>query len=448
VSVGAIVAWQLQEILPARPARLQVLAESGHTLEWQQRRLQHVTRRPEILIIYAGHNEISGRLFWWRDPPYYFDDELPTAWSLMVERAEAVSPLCGMIRETADKCRIAIPPPRTGYRALVDVPVYTSTEFTTLLLDFRRRLEAVVTYAERVGAIPVLILPPANDAGFEPNRSFLPAATPRGERNAFARDFLAARRLESGDPAAAITAYRALLARQPGFAEAHYRLAQLLDRASAWDEAYEHYVAARDLDGYPMRCVTAFHDIYREVAARHDCILIDSQAYFHAIGRHGLLDDHLFFDGMHPSFRGQIALAQAVLHSLRERGAFGWPADSPAPIIDPARCAEHFGLKRAAWRYVCAWGIMFYDLCHSMLYDQTRRRAMKQVFATAVDRIDAGEPAESLGIPSVGVPEPVPVSDEGLRVISPPSRTSASQSDSGRASTGSTATGPGPVRDR
>ena len=65
----------------------------------------------------------------------------------------------------------------SGLRKLVDVPFYSSTEYHTLLVDFGRRLEAIVSYAEQVGALTVLILPAANDAGFEPSRSFLPAAT-------------------------------------------------------------------------------------------------------------------------------------------------------------------------------------------------------------------------------------------------------------------------------
>jgi len=289
----------------------------------------------------------------------------------------------------------------------VDVPAFTTTESTTLLLDFRRRLEAIVSYAERVGALPVLILPPASDAGFEPNRSFLPASTPRFEREAFAREFLAARRAEAADPEGAQATYRALLARQPGFAEAHYRLAQLLERTGSWEEAYRHYIRSRDLDGYPMRCLTAFQDAYREVAARHDCVFIDGQSYFHAIAGHGLLDDGLFHDAMHPSLRGQIALAQAVLGGLRARGAFGWPKDSPEPTIDPVRCVKHFPVGRAVWRRICLWGIMFYDSCWRIRYDSTHRLAKKKAFAIAAERIEAGEAPEAVGLPNIGTPEPV-----------------------------------------
>ena len=69
----------------------------------------------------------------------------------------------------------------------------------------------------------------------------------------------------------------------------------------------------------------------------HDCALVDGQKLFHAIGLHGFLDDDLFHDAMHPSLRGHIALATAILEVLHSRRWFGWPTDLPAPAIEPAR---------------------------------------------------------------------------------------------------------------
>jgi hypothetical protein len=409
VSIGRIIAWQLEEAIPGRSIHFETLAESGETLEMQHQRLSRLTRRPDALIIYCGHNEFSARFDSWLDRDYYFDERLPTVWTVLANHVEAVSPLTKLIRETAEKCRIAIPPPIDGYRDLIDAPVYTLTEYNTLLIDFRHRLEAIVAYAERVGAQTILIVPPANDTGFEPSRSFLPARTTFPEREAFRRDFLAARRLEATDRKRSLEQYRGLVTRQPEFAETHYRMAQLLEREQAWDEAYEHYILARDHDGYPQRMTSAFQHIYHEVASRHRAILIDGQSHFHAIGRHGLLDDNLFNDAMHPSLRGQIALAQATLHALYQRKAFGWPSDSSLPLIDPARCAKHFGLVPAAWKYICHWGIMFYDLTAPMRYDPSQRLQMKRVYATAANRIEAGVAPETVGLPNVGVPECVPV---------------------------------------
>ena len=419
LSIGKIVSWQLQETLPSRRVRLEVLAISGDTLERQHWKLSRVRHRPDALIVYCGHNEFSARFRWSRDIPHYVDQHSAWFGDVAIKRVEQTSPLCGLIGQTAEKCRVALPPPPEAGRALIDVPEFTPAEYNALLADFERRLEQIVAYAERVGAVPILIVPAANDADFEPNRSFLPAKTPHAERAAVAREFHAIREQERGDVSGAIERYRSLLARQPGFAEAHYRLGRLLQSTGAWDEAYQHEVAARDNDGAPVRCPTPFQDVYRTVAARHRCILIDTQAYFHKIGRHGLLDDSLFHDAMHPSLRGQIALAQAVLQGLKARRAFGWPEDVPAPVLDPRRCATQFGLDRHAWERLCQWGVMAYELLSPLHYDQARRRAKQDAFGKAHDRIEAGAAPEDAGLPNFGIPAPVPVVPDAAVLTNP-----------------------------
>ena len=153
-----------------------------------------------------------------------------------------------------------------------------------------------------------------------------------------------------------------------------------------------------------MRCTSDFQEVYREIASRHDCILIDTQSYFHAIGRHGLLDDELFQDAMHPSFRGQVAVAQAVLQALHARRAFGWAKQTPIPVVDIAECAAHFGLGSAAWRVVCLWGIKFNGLTAPLTYDPSHRLAAKVAYAEAADRIAAGDAPESVGFRNIGIP--------------------------------------------
>jgi tetratricopeptide (TPR) repeat protein len=412
VSIGKIVSWKLQEVVPDRPVRLHLLALAGDTLEKQHLTLTHLLHRPDILVIYCGHNEFYSRLWWSRNIDHYIADQRPSRIRVIVDALERRSSVGVLIRENADKCRIAIPPPVNTRRDLIDVPVFTAEEYRLLLADFRNRLDEMVTHAERVGAVPVLILPPANDAGFEPNRSYLPPLTPRAKREAFEHEFRAARQLEAVDPAAARERYRQLVARQPCFAEAHYRLGQLLEQSGDWEEAYQQYVAARDTDGMPMRCLSAFQQAYRDVASRHGCILIDGQNYFHAIGRHGLLDDELFQDAMHPSLRGQIALAQAVLVALHKRRVFGWPADSPIPTIDPSQCVDHFGIDTSAWRSIAMWWKGFNELMMPMRYDRDMRWRKREASMAAVEQIDRGLAPEKVGLPNVGIPAGIPFIDD------------------------------------
>jgi hypothetical protein len=402
MSIGPVVAWGLERALPTRHVHAEILAHGGETLEDQHRALARLSRRPDAVIVYCGHNEFDRRFPPAREVAHYRDVAARTApWDLAA-RLGVISPLCALIREAADRHRVGIPPTRYDMRPLVDVPAFTEAEFAEIRADFRRRLEAIVTDCERWRALPVLVVPPGNDADFEPNRSYLERDASAGERVAFAREFLAARRQEAVDPAGCLARYSELLARHPDFAELHFRLARLLERAGRWEEAYEHYVAARDRDGYPIRCPGALQEAYREVARRHDAVLVDGQQLLHEVGEHGLLDDRLFHDAMHPSVLGHITLAQGVLRGLYARHAFAWP-DAAPPRLDPAECATHFGLDARAWKALCDRGAMFYHGVASSRYESAERYAKRQAFLDAARRIAEGVRPEAAGMPNIGI---------------------------------------------
>ncbi len=402
MSIGRIVAWQLERALQDRRFRADILAHAGDTLELQHRTLAGIVRRPDAVIIYCGHNEFAARYSWSREVDYYLDQQpLPFDWPFG-SMAGRISPLCGLIRQTADAHLVGVAPRPNMRRPLIESPTYSPAEYSDCLADFSHRLDVIVAYCERIGALPILVIPPANDAGYEPSRSFLPAASTRAEREAFTREFLWTRQEEDSNPTRCIDRYRELLARQPGFAETHFRLARLLERAGEWGEAYREYVAARDLDGQPIRCLTAFQHAYRNVADRHGCILIDGQQLFHTIGKHGLLDDYLFHDAMHPSVRGQIALAQAILEALHACPSFGWTEGVPLPIIDPAQCAAHFGIDATVWQSLCGRGAMFYYANIPLRYDRSERIAKQRAFSEAAQRIARGESPEAVGLPNIG----------------------------------------------
>ena len=244
LSVGDIVAWKLGEALPQLSFRLENQAEPGLSLQAMHTKLAGITRRPELVILYAGHNEFQSR-FDWAHAAYQYADETPPIAETLESLAGRVSPLIRLIQETSRTLKVSTPPPAVVTRRLVDVPVYSPEQYAERLTEFNTRLAAIVNYCEWIGAQVVLVIPPSNEVGFEPNRSFLPRGTLRAEREAFASEFSAARRDEMSNPGAAEKVYRRLLERQPCFAESHFRLARLLEHAGHWDEAFRHYAAAR-----------------------------------------------------------------------------------------------------------------------------------------------------------------------------------------------------------
>jgi hypothetical protein len=402
LSIGEIVGWQLGRAIPGRRFHVTILAKGGDTLERQHQKLAGLKRRPDLLIVYAGHNEFHSRFNWERVVP----PERPAPASREPTRRGAglSTPLGRMIREAIARNGVEVAPPAQVTRRLVDWPVCTRAERAEILADFERRVEAITQYAERVGALPVLVIPPGNDAGYEPNRSVAVAPLTEPQIKAVIREFNAAKAAEDDDPSRSLAFYRAFLVKQPLFAEAHYRVARLLERSGDYEGANHEYVLARDLDGFPQRCPSDLQDTYRAVAARHPAaLLVDGQSVLRALSRHGILDDHLFHDAQHPVLIGHVALAQAVLDGLRARRAFGWSGGAPAARIDPAECAEHFGMSLNRWAVVCGRVVFFYKRTAYLRHDPAHRLAIIARYEQAAREIRAGKTPEETGVPGLGV---------------------------------------------
>ena len=284
----------------------------------------------------------------------------------------------------------------TGRHQLIDPPLCSPSESADILADFRQRLEAIVAYCERIGALPILIVPPANESGYEPSRSTLPRRRRRPSVNAWSTSSRPpaprSRATRRGPP----RGYAAILSRHPGFAEAHFRLARLLERDGDLAEAGRHYLAALDHDGLPIRCPAPFRAAYQEVARRHPrCILIDGRRELAAISPNGLIGDRVIQDTHHPTLAGYVALAGAVLRELQIRKIFG-PARSIALPLDPDDCARHFAMDASRWATVWERTSVHYQRVAGYRYDPTERLEKSDRYAEAARRSDPGEdPAPS-----------------------------------------------------
>lgn len=401
LSVGQIAAWKLESVFPGRPIRVDIRAKGGATIKMMHEGLAALGYRPDALIVYVGHNEFATRFPWMREPGGYYEDDMPALYSpAALTSLLRLSPLCRLALETWDRQRVGLRPPHIPTRTLVDQPLYTTGEYAAILADFGRRLEEIAAYCERIGTLPIFIIPGSNDGGYDPSRSVLAPGTPRVVREACARDAARARKLEESDPAGAVRLYRDLVSRHPEFAETHYRLARLLAGRGEWDEARRHYLEARERDGMPLRCPEDFRRAYREVAARHPSVLlVDGPQVLERAGAHGILDDRLFHDAQHPNLRGYAALAQDLLDQLRARRALGWPDGvEPSPIEIDA-CARHFGMDAERWAEVCRREAGFYDVTAYIRHDPRFRLARAAEYRRAREAIRAGRKPDEAGIP-------------------------------------------------
>ena len=400
VSVGQLVAWQLQRVFPEAEIRVEILADGGLCLEQAIDRVSDLRHRPDAVLVFAGHNEFQTRFGWSRNVRHYVEEgpESPLA---LVELARSSSSIAELILENLDRFRGEARPPDRVTRELVDHPTCTAKDHEFLRREFERRLDGLAAWCVRERILPILVVPASNDGAFDPSRSVLDGSTPEAERAEFARQVRAAREAESADPRAAIAAYGRLIELHPEFAEVHYRLGRLLVRMGRAEEARAHFVKARDLDGLPLRCPSDFQQTIRNVAARYDCLLIDAPRILGESSPDGILDDRLFHDAQHLNLVGQAALARVVLARLKERGAFGWPASVAVPTIEIADCVRSFGLDASRWAEVCRRSAGFYARTAYVRFDPAERLAIGDRYQKAAEAISSGTAIAETGLRSL-----------------------------------------------
>ena len=410
LSVGHIVGWRLETVFPGRLIKVDMWAKGGAILETMHNKLAGLTYRPDALIVYLGHNEFQGRFKWDRDVNYYHEQDrsplLPRPQVFATASFLRFSPLCQLIMESRERRQVDVVPPHVVTRELVDKPVCTAEEFEAILADFRRRWEAITAYCESIGTLPIFIITPSNDAGYDPSRSIVSPETPRKERTEFAEAVAHARALEAKDSAQAMQLDRKLIKVHPEFAETHYRLARLLEKTGQWREAKEHYMQARERDAMPMRCPERLRQVIRDVAARHPAILlVDGPKVLEAKSRHGILGENFFHDAQHPNLRGYVALAEDLLKQLGVRRAFGWPTETPVPVVDFEVCARHYGIGPERLMAICRREAWFFGATAYIRYDPTFRNERAAAYLRAAATIREGHNPADAGVPSWAMPK-------------------------------------------
>ena len=162
LSVGKIVAWQLEVAMPGKQWQLEMVAAPGDTLRGQYAKLARLAVRPDAIIVYCGHNEFTVGIPWSRRVNHYRDDRLSVLGGLD-DLAGRISPLCALIRETADRFRAGLMPP-IEIQPLVDVPACSPEEYAAPCLnDFRTRLEAIARFGRRIGAVVIFVVNPTGE---------------------------------------------------------------------------------------------------------------------------------------------------------------------------------------------------------------------------------------------------------------------------------------------
>jgi len=307
--IPKVVGWQLEQRYPNHKIVLDDLSAVGLNLHTALARLDKLTVRPQLLLLYSGHNEF-----------FYEVEELATDLDTPWERFDGLfewSPLFRLLDQRISRHIGMRDLEAQGARALVDRPLASPEACEKRLIRFEGHLEQLAGWCERLKIPELWFVPAGTEADYAPNRSCLahpPTVSQRADIEFFAHE---ARSLQdAGRWKDAAEKYQAALERYPRFADFHFQLAECLMHEGKSAQAAPHYAQALELDGLPVRMIAPWREKVVEVAGRHAIALVDTDVVLRPHTPSGILDRSVFLDYVHPNLRAYYDLGMAAIERL------------------------------------------------------------------------------------------------------------------------------------
>ena len=350
-SLGRMARALWNDRFPARPMEMATLAMVGagsHLL--RQFAAEAMQMKPDVLVIYAGHNEVIGPY----GPASQFARGLSSGWlarlSLAVRNTRTGRAMESIIDTAAramagdeEKSWQGLDEHRDA-RLAADDP-----SLDTMLVQTRDNFRDIIDIATRQGC-KVLVCVPAVNLNDWP-----PMASDEAEERSAAQEYALARQLEA---------------------------------AGRMPEAWPRYRRACDLDLLRFRADSRVRQAQRDVVAQSsspDVALVDADRWLHEWNPAFAGDRGFFLEHVHLSFEGRVAVAALI-------------ADGIAELTGEANPS---GVGREGYAGVADWWeefpsrvqatkdrVLFTEFDDAYLWDATQRLLAMKVFS-GMDDIDA-----------------------------------------------------------
>jgi len=311
-----------------------------------------VEYRPDVLVVYGGHNEFVERRF--------YSDFIERSGQLdffrgLLYRSRLYSAMAGLYeRSVSDETPQEADSWTAGELLGLDVRREYSedvaeAERRDVREHFRDNLRAIVGIARAAGTRVVLCTVPSNLRDWPPNQSLFDPSLDFEQRQAVLGLLAEARSArERGDATTALTSLERATEISPGYAEIYFLRGKALEDLGRWEEARRAYVRARDLDAQPGRASSELNETIRRVAAEEGTLLVDFEKSFEESSSNGLVGFELLEDYVHPKPEGHRLIARELWSVFQQEGLLGEVRSADAAEFERALDESRFGAAGAA----------------------------------------------------------------------------------------------------
>lgn len=270
---------------------------------------------PDVLIIYTGHND------WWVPRRRELTPVMRHLVDLrLFQLAAAANARWRRWRYgQLDAGRMKTLDAQFGdaWRRARSEATLSQAQADDIVREFAENLRAMVRAAQRAGATVILGTLGQNLRDFPPGASRHRRGLSADEKARWTA--LVEEAQELTGRGACGSALRALggafrIDRRPALT--YYARARCLDALGHYGRARASYRIASDRDEVPMGVRSRSNDAIRAVAAETGVLLVDVPGTLAQASPHGLVGHPWFFDHLHPTFAGHIAIARAFAPAL------------------------------------------------------------------------------------------------------------------------------------
>lgn len=139
--------------------------------------------------------------------------------------------------------------------------------------------------------------------------------------------------LERGDLEVALAALDEAAQIDSLSAETFYTRATVLDSLGRYEEARADYLRAKDRDELRFRAPESFNRIIREEAERAGAVVVDVQAALAEASPGGIIGSELMLEHLHPNVEGYLRIADAYYRAMKENSLIGaWEKEVPLDV--------------------------------------------------------------------------------------------------------------------
>ena len=273
---------------------------------------------PDLIIIYAGHNEFYGALGSASAQASVFGtNRTLTLMYLKIKRLkiyQAIQYLASKLKSEMDVNNTPAQGTLMARMAREKAISISSTLYRNTKAVFQANLENIADWTNQRN-VPLLLATLVSN--IRDQKPFVSLHTPAADTTGFANDLTQVKRLMlDRQYATALDTLKRMIAINPDYALLYFYAGRCEELLEQYEIAQQYYRRARDLDGLRFRATEDFNDVIRSVANQPGVYLCDLEAGLAKYSSHGLIGKELMLEHLHPNLEGYFQIGQSLAETI------------------------------------------------------------------------------------------------------------------------------------